>query len=160
MKRPNFSGHCRPCNIKKGREGHIRWMYREKSGQPRVVRNGYVALPATLIADEDLPLFRTMQGKGGYVLQHRWNMAKALGRPLKRSECVDHIDGNKQNNDVANLRLYRMGSGEPGDTPGHGTYYHEWQMAEKRNRDLQAKLDQTLPNTCVTRGSRLITVVR
>lgn len=115
-------------------------MYRAKAGRLRINNAGYVVVPATIIADNDLPTFRLMQGKGGYVLQHRWNMAKALGRPLRSDEAVDHMDGNKVNNDLSNLRLYVVGKNQPGSLNGHGTYYHEWQMAELRCRMLQAEI--------------------
>lgn len=81
-----------------------------------------------------------MRGKAGFVFEHRWVMAKRLGRPLASTECVDHMDGNKTNNHVSNLRLYVRGKHQPGSCPGHGTYYHEWQMAERRIRVLEAEL--------------------
>jgi len=41
--------------------------------------------------------------KGKYL--HRLVMEKSLGRPLRRREKVYHIDGNKSNVDLGNLRL-------------------------------------------------------
>ena len=112
------------------------------NGAKWIANNGYVMLGVSAIADEDLPLFKLSLNKGGGLAEHRFVMAKALGRPLTKYECVDHMDGNKRNNDLANLRLYRKGTNnDPGNMPGHGAYYHEWQMAEKRNRDLKAALD-------------------
>lgn len=64
-------------------------------------------------------------------------MAKALGRPLTSRELVDHMDGVKTNNALENLRLYRRGKNEPGETTGYGTFYHEWQMALARIRVLE-----------------------
>lgn len=64
-------------------------------------------------------------------------MARKLGRPLTSYELVDHMDGIKTNNDPSNLRLYRRGRNEPGETTGYGTYYHEWQMALARIRELE-----------------------
>ena len=43
------------------------------------------------------------KNKGKYL--HRLIMEEALGRPLKRREKVYHIDGNKSNNALSNLRL-------------------------------------------------------
>lgn len=85
-------------------------------------------------------MFDVMRGRGNFVLEHRWVMAKALGRPLTRQENVDHMDGDKQNNDIGNLRMYITGRNEPGSCPGYGTYYHEWQLALARIRELEATL--------------------
>lgn len=54
-------------------------------------KDGYI-----LICNED---------GSGYVLEHRKVMAEHIGRPLKRTESVHHIDGNRQNNDISNLQL-------------------------------------------------------
>jgi len=43
---------------------------------------------------------------GSYVAVHRLVMEQILGRYLLPSEVVDHIDGNRQNNDPSNLRVF------------------------------------------------------
>jgi len=48
--------------------------------------------------------------KNGYVLrntiyEHRYRMEKHIGRKLKGTELVHHIDGNKKNNNLENLML-------------------------------------------------------
>ena len=43
--------------------------------------------------------------KYGYVLYHRIVMENHLGRVLTADEVVHHIDGDKFNNDISNLRL-------------------------------------------------------
>lgn len=55
------------------------------------------------IADDD-PLV-SMRGSGSYALEHRIVMARKLKRLLLDSETVHHIDGNRENNDLANLQL-------------------------------------------------------
>ena len=43
---------------------------------------------------------------GGYVAVHRLVMEEVLGRHLRPDEVVDHIDGDRLNNNPANLRLF------------------------------------------------------
>lgn len=85
-------------------------------------------------------MFDIMRGGRGGVLEHRWVMAKHLGRPLTSKELVDHESGGLAENLISNLRLYVRGKQQPGSAPGHGTYYHEWQLAEARVRQLEAQI--------------------
>lgn len=41
----------------------------------------------------------------GYVLEHRAEMEKYLGRYLPKDEIIHHIDGNTHNNNITNLRV-------------------------------------------------------
>lgn len=47
-----------------------------------------------------------MSRKDGYVMEHRLIVARILGRCLKRTEVVHHIDHNPANNDPSNLMLF------------------------------------------------------
>lgn len=136
--RPNFTGSCKPCwtALPKARTFRTN---RNPTGK-RTCSNGYIAISKNAIADIDLQMFDTMRGKGGFVFEHRWVMAKYLGRPLTSTECVDHMNGVHSDNRVENLRLYVRGKQQPGSCPGHGTYYHELQMAERRIKQLEAQL--------------------
>jgi HNH endonuclease len=135
----NFTGVCKPCwsmipKVRKFRSS------RNPSGR-RVTSKGYVALSVNAIALDDIDMFDAMKMSASYVFEHRWAMAKHLGRPLTSDELVDHKDGNKENNAIDNLRIYVRGKQEPGSAPGYGTYYHEWQMALLRIRELEALLN-------------------
>lgn len=99
----------------------------------------------TAIDLEDMPMFRAMINRNHSVLEHRWVMAKHLGRPLEKFEMVDHMDGNRTNNVPENLRIYLKGKNQPG-SQGYGTYYHELQIALARVRELEAEL-QSLKNS-------------
>lgn len=41
----------------------------------------------------------------GWILEHRWAMEQALGRPLRDDENVHHRDGNKHHNHPTNLEV-------------------------------------------------------
>ena len=45
--------------------------------------------------------------KRNRILEHRLIMSRYIGRPLNKGEVVHHIDGNKKNNNIENLMLYK-----------------------------------------------------
>lgn len=69
-----------------------------------VNNNGYIQI----IIYQDDPYF-SMSMVGGQILEHRYIMAKHLGRCLDKNESIHHIDGNRQNNKIENLQL-RIGN--------------------------------------------------
>lgn len=101
---------------------------------------GYAMLGKNAIDNADLAMFDAMRHGSGRVKEHRWVMAKILGRALRSDELVDHMNGCKTDSSPENLRMYIRGKQQPGSAPGHGTYYDEWQRAEARVRELEALL--------------------
>lgn len=140
IKRPNFNGQCKPCGTRESRAGYFQWAKRNGIARRSTTANGYIVIGPTGVPPEDLPLFRAMQTRAHFVLEHRLVMAKHLGRPLRSDELVDHMNGDKTDNRAENLRVYVRGKQQPGSTNGYGTYYHEWQLAERRVRELEARL--------------------
>ena len=66
--------------------------------QPKkiLVTNGY-----RYVYDPDNP----MSDAKGYVAEHRRIMSGVLGRPLKKGEAVEHINGQRSDNCTGNLKL-------------------------------------------------------
>tara|TARA_R110000782_G_C14819221_1_gene413844 strand:+ start:3415 stop:4074 length:660 start_codon:yes stop_codon:yes gene_type:complete len=60
-----------------------------KIGQKRIVTKGYIEVKT----------------KNGFIREHVKVMQDAIGRKLYQNEVVHHIDENKKNNDISNLRL-------------------------------------------------------
>lgn len=129
-----FTGNCQRCG----------GMQNRKNRNPALTRTdpkGYVRLTRAGIDPADYWLFDAMNGGRNGLAEHRFVMAKHLGRPLTSAELVDHMDGTHGNNDISNLRIYRKGKNDPGSHNGNGTYYHEWQAALAEIDHLKKLLD-------------------
>lgn len=98
-------GHCATSKSHKdnpriGRaENHYNW-----KGGVNLNAQGYVVVYVKK-THQFFPMAANSHNAGGYILQHRLVMARSLGRCLQPYEIVHHLDGNKQNNDIDNLRL-------------------------------------------------------
>jgi len=69
-----------------------------------------------------------------YLMEHRVNMERAIGRPLKAKEVVHHWDENRKNNSIENLALLRHKS-------AHGRLH---EFARRHNLPVEAlKFEQS-----------------
>ena len=113
-----YASACRRCTTPgkplKGVSGenHPAWR-----GGFRYDRDGYIR---TYAPDHPWPR------RGGYVCEHVRVMELHIGRRLNKDECAHHIDGDKTNNRLNNLKL--MDRGE------HSSHHRkrDW---HKRQRD-------------------------
>ena len=51
--------------------------------------------------------------KDGFVYVHRLNAEKKLGRKLKPTECVHHINEDKLDNSIDNLMVFKTKQKQP-----------------------------------------------
>lgn len=103
--------YSKPLAGRKGTE-HPAWR-----GGKRVDGDGYIK---TYCPDHPFPR------RGGYVFEHVRVMELHLGRKLGANESVHHKDGNKTNNDLANLEVLLR---------GEHSRLHRKQDTHLRNRD-------------------------
>lgn len=66
--------------------------------------------------------------KEGYVMEHIYIMEQHIGRPLKESECVHHINFIRDDNRIENLKLMTISE--------HMSYHMKLRNAKKRGDDL------------------------
>lgn len=95
-KEENFTGYCEKCCRKY--RSTLGW--RKKKPAKFKLKNGYIYIR---VYPEDE--FHQMAGSNGYVFEHRLVVAKNLGRCLKRSEIIHHINGKKDDNRINNLQV-------------------------------------------------------
>lgn len=87
-------------NVHGARHGH--W----KGG--RVQMNGYYYVRVPM----GHPFYSLMATNSGYISEHRFLMAEALGRPLREDETCHHINGDRLDNRPENLELRQGNHGK------------------------------------------------
>lgn len=110
IEREGYSGRCRGCASRANRNA-VRQTLKAKRARSRKTTHtaGYILLSAMDVTDEDLSLFRAMQNRASTVFEHRWIMAKHLGRALFKHENVHHKNGDRSDNRLENLELWERG---------------------------------------------------
>jgi hypothetical protein len=142
---PDFTGRCKPCATPIMRASWEALLRRKPRAAIHLTGGGYRAVPQHAVPDEHQWIWKKLRNKGNTVLEHRLVYSIALGRPLHSNECVDHMNGDRLDNRLENLRLYLKGANQPGSCPGGGTYYDEWQQAEARIRVLEQRVKDLTP---------------
>lgn len=130
-------GICKPTktSFKKGEHtGKNHWHW--KNGRKKT-KNGYIQLR--------MP-FHPFCNKDGYIYEHRIVVEKHLRRYLKLHEVVHHLDGNRANNQIRNLKLFSSNKDHyvfhmnySGNYPNHKLNNNDIlkirEMAKKMNHD-------------------------
>ncbi len=95
-----WTNKCKICNSKNNLprnqrgKGNVNW----KGGRYKT-KNGYI-----LVWLDEKDVFYSM-AYNGYILEHRYLIAKKLGRCLETFEQVHHLNGIKDDNRLENLQL-------------------------------------------------------
>ena len=124
IKDPRYLGLCRKCG--NYRNGKIQGAKNKKQGRKKT-STGYIEI---LISRKD-PYFN-MAMKSGYIKEHRYIIAKSLGRSLTGEEIVHHKDGDKTNNVLSNLEITTKYTHKIGFSHAYQTGYADGYLKAKK----------------------------
>ena len=94
-------------------EEHPRW------NGGKVERFGYILLRK--------PEYKNSPASG-YIREHRFVIENKIGKPLKSTEVIHHIDGNKKNNNPSNLKIMSRRT--------HALIHKKGKMYEAQNKSI------------------------
>ena len=102
-------------------KGVLTYFKRKGKYQDQAIK--YVRCPENMMS---------MARKDGYVMEHRLAVAREIGRPLARQECVHHVNHDATDNRLENLMLFATNA-------DHKRYEHGqaikplWQPSQRLN---------------------------
>jgi hypothetical protein len=85
-----------------------------------------------------------------WQFEHRLIMEAVLNRRLTRHECIHHINGNKKDNELSNLKLIMISQHSLLHSPYKGVY-HQCLHCGKTFYVMQCQLRQSAKNYCSTK---------
>ena len=101
LNRPNYGGRCKSCDAKHSPPHKSSYNGRFKDSE------GYIWVR---IPPSDPLYSMTIKNNGRPIREHRLIMARKLGRVLKVSEVIHHLNGIRDDNRIENLSLETAGS--------------------------------------------------
>jgi hypothetical protein len=98
--------YCKPCGyIHRSRPSGLKYTLHKEN--PTSFKNGRTPInkgTSKPYYDRSIGYLK-IRNNGNQMKHHRYVLEKALGRKLQENEIVHHIDHNKLNNDISNLKI-------------------------------------------------------
>ncbi len=129
MSKPWFTGLCRDCSRRSRAKG------KQWNGGHYKTMQGYIDI--RLYPDD--PYYAMTSKRWHYCREHRYVMAKHLGRCLSSQEAVHHINGIRDDNRIENLELI-----SPADHRRQTMFCSHCEL-KKENKSLREQI-KTLTN--------------